>query len=365
MSSWWSRKTGAKPSPAPSIQTNVSSAASSITSPASSSRYGQSSYSSMPRSATNATSPNTNGYLDPYQSHPRKDSAPPRLTHSSHSYDSRLEPSSASGSAASRREAVSRPRTAQTESSSLLGGFLGLGSTKPKRPSTSQTGVHSAPGTVQETIEIKADWLERQPPRIDTTFTSTRNRAYTLSGSTATSGFPVTPATSYGDHDSPLQSAGGRGRSDSASSQPSSLSRRAKRLPSLLAVEEYDPFAASNTHSFYITATPPALTPDSTYFQPPINPRQRVASEGGAYYEPGTFGHRSGGAPKAEIINPLKLPRRPSAPPPSSHNQRLGAPPAKPSPNSAGPFSKKQLPLLPFRAKSSKEKKYVPFLCPF
>lgn len=65
MSSWWSRKTGSKQSPAPSIQTNISSATSAA-SPSSSSRYGQSSYSSMPRSATNTPSSNSNGYLDPY-----------------------------------------------------------------------------------------------------------------------------------------------------------------------------------------------------------------------------------------------------------------------------------------------------------
>ncbi|KAG8903316.1 hypothetical protein FRB99_003448 [Tulasnella sp. 403] len=357
MSSWWSRKAASKaPGGTTTIATNVlpapsSRSPSSIVS-ASNGRYGQisPSYSNVPRSANPPS--HSNGYLDPYHQPPiqgRKESAPARLVHSTYSYDSRLDPTLAINPP--KRETPSRPSTSAgagaSAQSALIGNIFGLGGNKSKRPSTTQT--RSTPASIEETIDIRPEPI---PPRINT---AVRNRAYTLSGSTATtvSAIPITPID---NEDSPVQIIGRRGRSDSASSQPGTLARRTKQPPSLLAVEECDPFGAHSTDSFYVLPTPPVLAVEEKMFEQP-DPRmirQRVASEG--YYE-GALDARAAST-KTDIIGTLKLPRRPSAPAPGGTRT---APPSngKPGPAGAGPFGKKHLPLLPFRSKPPKEAKRV------
>ncbi|KIO29300.1 hypothetical protein M407DRAFT_228026 [Tulasnella calospora MUT 4182] len=378
--SWFSRKSAPKHSPAAQIQvqtnnTNThplqqprSPASPSLASPLSSAHYVPASpYSGMPRSA-GLPSTSANGYLDPYQYQPqnRKESAPARLG-SSYSYDDPLAP----GPSGQQHRKDGRGKQGPTTSPSItFGGFLSLGGNKLKKPPTQVSDgrqVRSNPGNEvwDSSMEVREDYNRPARPRAGTYDpssappTGNRNRAYTLSSSTATSSgltVPPTPATSY-DGDGTF---GGRGRSNSGASTAASSSRKARPVPSLRAVEEYDPFAAGNTNSFYQAPTPPLMTPDSQYFDQPDPRYLRHGATLNGYVE-GTFGPK-GTSSNPAIINTLKITQRPTVQVPQHANAprlpvSLPVSPIASNPVNAGPLSKKGMPLLPFRSKSTKEKR--------
>ncbi|KAG9017608.1 hypothetical protein FRB90_000559 [Tulasnella sp. 427] len=328
----------------------------------------------MPRSA-GLPSTSSNGLLEPsFQPQNRKESAPARLGFS-REYDDPL----AAGPSAQQPRKDGRARQGSATSPSItLSGFLGLsGSKLKKQPAqgSDMRQVRSNPGSevVDPGLEAGQEYTHVQPgrPRAGTydpssassIGNSNRSRGYTLSSSTATSSgltVPPTPATSY-DGDG---SFGGRGRSNSASSTAASFSRKGKQAPSLRAVEEYtyDPFAAGNTSSFYnAPPTPPMMTPDSQYFvQPDPQLLRRNGSSSG--YVEGTFGPKTT-SPNPTVINNLRIPQRPTVQiplQPTITPSRLPISPSATNPLSTGPLSKKQPPLLPFRSKSTRDKKSAP-----
>ncbi|KAG8909263.1 hypothetical protein FRC01_007037, partial [Tulasnella sp. 417] len=380
--SWFSRKSAQKHSPAAQIQVQTnnaniqpqhppqrSPASPAFASPLSSAHnVPPSPYSGMPRSA-GLPSTNATGYLDPYQYQPqnRKESAPARLG-SSYSYDDPMAP----GPSGQNRKDGRGKQNPTTSPSMTFSGFLGLGGggTKLKKPSSSdgrQARINPGSEVLDASMDVREDYYSRPArPRAGTydpasaPTTGNRNRAYTLSSSTATSSgltVPPTPATSYDGEGT----FGGRGRSNSGSSTAASVSRKAKQVPSLRAVEEYDPFAAGNTNSFYHAPTPPLMTPDSQYFE---QPEPQFLRHGGATlngYVEGTFGPKMTSA-NPTLINTIKITQRPTVQVPQHANAprfpvSLPVSPIASTPANAGSSTKKGMPLLPFRSKSTKEKR--------
>lgn len=243
--------------------------------------------------------------------------------------------------------------TPSTSTSTSFGNFFGIGGGKPKRPPD-----FNYPPPID--VKVEPSVLSSNASTT-TKSTGSRNRAYTLSGSTSSTRWPITPVTSV---EGESQYLAVRGRSDSLASQATS-SLSAKRtgggktqLPALLSVEEFDPFA-SKTNTFYMYPTPPPLTPDSQSFGELLNttfnlPPSPLRDE--YEYEDAGFGASSRKSkPKPDVIAPLRLTRRPSAPPLHTITPNPASPLSQTSgPSSAGPLGKKQVPLLPFR--NGKEK---------
>ncbi|KAG8862738.1 hypothetical protein FRB96_000748 [Tulasnella sp. 330] len=335
--SWWSRRSGPKP-----IVTDLppnhycppsSSAASSasVASPydASSPHHSRGSGAAQPRAGVPSA-------------HPTSSYAPLATS---------LAPSNRSNnmrkpSKDSHIKIVHPPSVLSSGSSSTFGNFFGIGGGGSRSRKLSEAG-YSINGGDNTT---DASSISTNPK------SSSRNRAYTLSTSTTSTRWPITPISTDGD----FQQNTVRTRSDSTTS---ALSRRVgSQLPSLLSVEEYDPFA-SNTNSFNVLPTPPPLTPDSqsfgdllnsTFKLPPTSPLKDEYFDGRTY----GGGERPGKDSSRLLVQPLNLSRRPSAPPLKTSSTLASPATHEPGPNSAGPFTKKPMPLLPFRSsKQTKEKK--------
>ncbi|KAG8958014.1 hypothetical protein FRC03_009541 [Tulasnella sp. 419] len=279
-----------------------------------------------------------------------------------------------------------RPKSSQSrsgnQSSLTLGSIFGL--SKSKRPSTSHgegSPREASFGTSsQGSSHSKLTVVDRIPSPSNaggtfaineiSPYSSSRARAQTVS-STSTRP-PLTPADSADHADRPVFR---RDRSDSSVSDFNSntMARKAQQMPSLLHVEQYDPFATHSDSVYVVSSTPPVhpyrREKDSGAVSPfqqqqarvPIDPSFRPRPADNGYIE-GSITGRPPAVPSGPGhlgTSPLKImPRRPSAPPsfnPTSNTLAISPVTPNVGPSSAGPTTKKHLP-LPFRAKSQKEK---------
>ncbi|KAG8993630.1 hypothetical protein FRB94_010513 [Tulasnella sp. JGI-2019a] len=330
--SWWSRRSGPKP-----IVTDLPT--NRFTPPSSS-------------VASSASVASPYGANPPYQSthgaaHSRGATASNHPASSYVSLATSLAPSNRSNmrktSNDSRVKIIQPTSTLSSGASSTFGNFFGMGGGSNRSRKLSEAGY-----------SVNDSDIITDASSINTSAKSNaRNRGYTLSSSTASTQWPITPGAST---DGRAPHTDPRSRSNSTAS---ALSKRVgpHQLPSLLSVEEYDPFA-SGTNSFHVLPTPPPLTPDSqsfgdllnsTFKLPPSSPLRDEYFDERAQEKarPATHGLRL-------VVQPLNLSRRPSAPTTSTLAPAVNQ---DPGPNSAGPFPKKPMPLLPFRTKPGKDKK--------
>ena len=364
-SNWWSRRSNPKPS------------------------SGQ-----QPTTPTSATStPNSTYSKGRSVAHPDPSSHLHTL-HPSHfrklAQDIQIQESVASTSMLQTPVHTIRPKTTQPRSNTSLslGGLFGIG--KTKRPSTADSLTRSTHGHANDFGVLSTDRENTSPSTLHTM--SSRNRTNTISsGASSFNPPPLTPASAV-DTDESLattSSFGLRGRSNSANSIPlrsadsrptevtilayGNRSEGNKPLkqglhpPSLLAVEEYDPFAAQSS-SFYIVATPPAIPSDQQHFKVPTLPPpssslsdpQRKPSS--TYVEGFLTRPSNYSIPSSNASGPLKLPRRPSAPTHPSPTIVTGVPPVSGS-RSAGGFTSGQGSgeITPNSATSSKKPFQLPF----
>ena len=314
--SWFSRKSKSAGvvtsslSPAPPSFSPIASPATSA-SPASS-RYASS---VSPRITTNGASVLSNvrsEFLDPYATHPDF----PSSTGTSFSPSSYRKPTSPS-------------------SSSLISGFFSLNGTRSSKRQSDAT--RSDNGSLR-VVEIGPGDDDRGSIRLDmsSNTTSTRNRAYTLSGSTSSSGLgPQTPQTPLYPP-TPLRS-----RSNSTTS---SKRLKAHAPPALVAVEEFDPFGGGSTS--FILQTPPIPDTQLQLKQPDplvIRKKNALARKPPPQVRPPSVG--------MDMLDALEMPKERPMPTLMPVQPAMG-------PVSAGPQPKRHH-LLPFRSKSERERKYV------